>query len=160
MGRRSLLYVETSVFGFYYDEEPRNVLRREAVRMLFQQIAIGLLDAVTSPATSGELAEAAEPVKGRLLGLLEGIPAIRAEEAEVRRMAELYLRERVVPPGEDLDARHAAYATVGRADVIVSLNLRHLANEWAERRLNSVNLREGYPLVSIRTPEQVVLYED
>jgi hypothetical protein len=33
---RPLLYIETSVFGFYYDEEPRNALRREAVRTMFQ----------------------------------------------------------------------------------------------------------------------------
>jgi len=37
--------------------------------------------------------------------------------------------------------------------VIVSLNLKHLASEWTARRLNAVNLREGYPLLSIRTPE-------
>jgi hypothetical protein len=33
---RPLLYIETSVFGFYYDEEPCNALRREAVRTMFQ----------------------------------------------------------------------------------------------------------------------------
>ena len=65
-----------------------------------------------------------------------------------------------MPSAEHLDAIHAAYATVGRADIIVSLNLKHLANAWAERRLNAVNLREGYPMVSIRTPEPVVRYED
>lgn len=34
-----------------------------------------------------------------------------------------------------------------------------LANEWAERRLNSVNLREGYVLIGVRTPEGVLRYE-
>ena len=160
MRHRPLLYIETSVFGFYYDEEPRNALRRDAVRALFRQIELGLLDATTSPATSGELAEAAAPLSGKLLTLLEGIPALSADGAEVRRLTELYMQAGVVPLGEELDARHAAYATVGRADIIVSLNLKHLANEWSERRLNGVNLREGYPMVSIRTPEQVVLYED
>jgi hypothetical protein len=52
-----------------------------------------------------------------------------------------------------------AYATVGRADVLVSLNLRHLANEWAERNIGAVNLREGYQLISIRMPEEVLRYE-
>jgi len=57
------------------------------------------------------------------------------------------------------DARHVAYATVGRADVLVSLNLRHLANEWAERNIGAVNLREGYQLISIRMPEEVLKHE-
>ena len=51
MKHRPLLYLETSVFGFYYDEEPRNVLRREAVVALFTQIRAGILDAFTSPLT-------------------------------------------------------------------------------------------------------------
>jgi hypothetical protein len=49
--QRPLLYIETSVFGFYYDEEPRNALRREAVRTMFQQISLGMLDAAASPLT-------------------------------------------------------------------------------------------------------------
>ncbi len=92
--------------------------------------------------------------------MLDRLDLLRADEGEVTRLSELCVAEGVIPATEALDARHAAYATVGRADVVVSLNLKHLANEWAERRLNAVNLREGYPLVSIRTPEQVVLYED
>lgn len=58
------------------------------------------------------------------------------------------------------DARHAAYATLLGADVLVSLNLQHLASEWAERKLNGVNLLLGYPALSIRTPEEVVYRED
>jgi hypothetical protein len=70
------------------------------------------------------------------------------------------LSELVIPREHVNDARHAAFATVGRADVVVSLNLRHLANEWAERRISAVNLREGYHLLHIRTPEEVLSYED
>lgn len=160
MRHRPLLYIETSVFGFYFDEEPRNALRRESVRALFHQVGLGALDAVSSPLTEAELGSTAEPLRSSLLSLLDRLDLLRADEGEVTRLSELYVAEGVIPATEVLDARHAAYATVGRADVVVSLNLKHLANEWAERRLNAVNLREGYPLVSIRTPEQVVLYED
>jgi hypothetical protein len=160
MKHRPLLYIETSVSGFYYDEEPRNALRREAVRALFQQVALGMLDAAASPLAEEELEVTAEPTRSKLLSLLDQLETLEADDAEVNRLAELYVREGVIPAAEMLDARHAAYATAGRADIIVSLNLKHLANEWAERRLNAVNLREGYPLVSIRMPEQVVHYED
>ena len=46
--QRPLLYIETSVFGFYYEEEPRNALRREAVRTLFHRIDLGMLHAAVS----------------------------------------------------------------------------------------------------------------
>jgi hypothetical protein len=157
---RPLLYLETSIFGFYYDEEPRNALRREAVRTLLKQAGLGLLNATTSPLTSGELSASAEPDRTKLLALLKGVAAIRADEAEVKRLAEAYVQAEVVPQTEALDAEHVACATVGRADIIVSLNLRHLANVWTERRFNAVNLWEGYPLLSIRTPETVLDYGD
>jgi hypothetical protein len=36
----------------------------------------------------------------------------------------------------------------------------HLANEWAQRRLSAINLREGFRPLSIRTPEEVIKYEE
>jgi len=43
MKRRPLLYLETSIFGFYYDDGPHNFLRREAVRTLLRQIDLRVL---------------------------------------------------------------------------------------------------------------------
>jgi len=157
---RPLLYLETSIFGFYYDEESRNALRREAVRTLLRQVELDLLNATTSPLTSEELTATAEPARKKLLALLDGVASLRPDEAEVKRLAQAYVQAGTVPQTETLGAEHVACATVGRADVIVSLNLKQLANVWAERRFNAVNLWEGYPLVSIRTPETVLNYED
>jgi hypothetical protein len=155
-----LLYIETSVFGFCFDSEPRNVLRREAVEKLFQQLRLGMLAAATSALTFEELGRAPDPLKSRMLALLSGIKRLAADRDEVERLTEAYLRERVIPEEFAEDAEHVAYATVCRVDVLVSLNLRHLANEWAERRICAVNLREGYQVLSIRTPEEVLKYED
>jgi hypothetical protein len=69
-------------------------------------------------------------------------------------------KEGIIPVAFEADALHAAYATVSECEVLVTLNLKHLANEWAARKLNAVNVREGYPPVSIRTPEEVVRYEE
>lgn len=160
MKHRPLLYLETSIFGFCFDQEPRNALRREAVAALFEQIRLGTLDVATSPVTFEELDRAPEPLKSRLLPLLDGIRRLTADKDEVEHLALAYLNERVIPERYAEDAEHVAYATVCKADVLVSLNLRHLANEWAERRVCAVNLRERYQALSIRTPEEILEYED
>jgi predicted nucleic acid-binding protein len=160
MKHRPLLYLETSIFGFYFDDEPRNSARREAVRTLFDQIDLGILSAVTSPVTADELAATAGPLRAKLLDLLEHVDELTLDEDEVRRLAASYLAEKIIPEDYSADARHVASASVAGVGLLVTLNLKHLANEWAERRLNSVNLREGYPLVSIRTPEEALRYED
>jgi hypothetical protein len=160
MTHRPLLYIETSVFGFRFDDEPRNAVRREAVIALLDQIRLGILDAATSSRTVLELNRAAEPLRSKLMSLIVDLRLLDVDDSEAERLAAAYMREGVVPDAEIEDARHVAYATVGRTDVLVSLNLRHLANEWAERNIGAVNLREGYQLLSIRTPEEVLRYED
>jgi hypothetical protein len=160
MRQKPLLYIETSVFGFYFDEEPRNAFRREMAVAMFNQVRLGILDATTSSRTVLELSRAAEPLRSRLMSLLEDMRLLDVDDSEAERLATAYLRDGVIPRAEVEDARHVAYATVGRADVLVSLNLRHLANEWAVRNIGVVNLREGYQPLSIRTPEEVLTYED
>jgi predicted nucleic acid-binding protein len=157
---RPLLYIETSVFGFCFDPEPRNAVRREGALALLEQIRLGVLDGGTSPVTFHEFEKAAEPLRSRLLVLLDDVRILPADDDEVERLAEVYLREGVMPAKSADDARHVAYATVCKADILVSLNLRHLANEWTERKVGAVNLREGYQVLRVRTPEEVLRYED
>jgi len=160
MRHRPLLYLETSVFGFYFDQEPRNALRRDAVAAMFGQVRLGTLEAFTSPLTSVELSRTGGARREELLGLLNDVRTLSLNQSEVDALTEAYLRAGVIPLDYAEDAVHVAYATLGRADVLVSLNLRHLANEWAERRIAAVNLGEGYLALRIRTPEEVLTYED
>ena len=160
MEDRPLLYLETSVFGFCFDRKPHNILRRHAAELLFSQIEAGVFRAVTSPLTTKELNRSAEPLRSQLLDLVVHVEELALDEDDVERLADAYLADGVVPVDFAEDARHAAYASIAGADVLVSMNLRHLANEWAERRLNAVNLREGYVLIGVRTPEEVLRYEE
>lgn len=155
-----LIYIETSVFGFCFDPMPHNVLKREAAVLLFRQVSAGVFSAVTSPLTTTELNRAAEPLRNRMLELLDDVAELELDAEEVERLAATYVGDGVVPADYLDDARHAAFASIAGADVLVSMNLQHLSNEWAERRLNAVNLREGYRLIGVRTPEEVLRYED
>jgi hypothetical protein len=159
MKHRPLLYLEASIFGFYYDEEPRNALRQEAVRMLFRQAELGLLRAGVSRLTERELTRTAGSSRDELLALAALAETLDSADTEVERLAEQYVADGIIPAAYAADALHAANATVCRCEVLVTLNLKHLANEWAERLINSVNLREGYPPIRIRTPEEVLHYE-
>jgi hypothetical protein len=106
MKHRPLLYLETSIFGFCFDQEPRNTLRREAVAALFEQVHLGTLDAATSSVTFEELDRTREPLKSRLLALLDGVRRLTADKDEVERLALAYLSERVIPEQYAEDAEH------------------------------------------------------
>lgn len=157
------LYVETSVFGFYYDQSAANHAKRLAARKLFQQIKDGVFEGYVSGLVIAELEEAPVSYRRRFLRLVSehGLRSLAYDEAEAARLHQKYLEARVVPAAVTIDALHVAIATVARADVVVSCNLRHLANEMASRRFLAVNRRQGYGSnLSIRQPEEVIVYED
>jgi hypothetical protein len=47
-----------------------------------------------------------------------------------------------------------------QVDVMISWNCRHLANEFARRRLKALTLTQGYGFhFEIVTPEEVLIYD-
>ena len=158
------LYLETSVFGFYFDTSAPNRQKRIAVRKLLQQIKSGAFEGYVSGLVQDELGKAPRPYRERLLRLIDryGLKAVEYDEdAAADLHDEKYLRARVAPGAPDDDAAHIAIATIAGVDVVVSCNLKHLANELASRRFLAVNILQGYSTsLSIRQPEEVITYED
>lgn len=152
---RSRIYADTSVIGGCLDA----VFRKSSAR-LFDAFRGERAVLVLSDLTRLELELAPEPVRA----IVEELPAQCVESIdfteEASVLAERYIADGVIGPSMRLDARHIATATVHRVDVLVSWNFRHIVNLGRIRGYNSVNLREGYPLLEIRSPEEVVFDED
>jgi len=51
-------------------------------------------------------------------------------------------------------------ATVYRIDVLASWNFKHIVNLDRIKGYNSINLRLGYPTIEIRSPLELINYED
>ena len=71
------------------------------------------------------------------------------------RLSHAYVAAAAVPADYEDDARHIAIATVNDIQVIVSWNFRHMVNIERKRKINSVNLREGFPLLDLVSPWEV-----
>ena len=66
------------------------------------------------------------------------------------------MEEEIVSEQYRSDALHIAIATISGVDVLVSWNFKHIVNLNRIRLFNSVNLKEGYNILEIRTPQEVV----
>lgn len=147
------IYVDTSVIGGYFDPEFEFATRR-----LFQLFARGEARMVLSELTRHELEFAPPHVRT----LPSRLPQQHVEDIdtppEAAELAELYLRERVIRASMHIDALHIATATLGRVDLLVSWNFRDIVNLPKIRGYNAINLRLGYPLLEIRTPNEVISY--
>ena len=49
---------------------------------------------------------------------------------------------------------------INKFDVLVSWNFKHIVNLDGIKGYNSVNYRFGYPMIEIRSPKDLVNYED
>jgi len=145
------LYLDTSVFGGYYDEE-----FSENTAPLFNEIFSGLHEIVLSKITVEEL----EPAPVNVRELISKIPLENLEiidiSTEADNLANAYLKENVISQTYFADALHIAIATLNRVDIIVSWNFKHMVNINKIKLYNSVNLKFGYPVIDIRSPKEVI----
>ncbi len=73
---------------------------------------------------------------------------------------EYYINEKILGVASMDDAYHIAIATVNRIDVLLSWNFKHIVN-WDKIRLfNAINMKNGYPSIDIRSPKELLKYED
>ena len=145
------IYTDTSVIGGCLDPEFQVPSSR-----LVEKFKLGEAVIVLSELTLLELVDAPEKVRD----VLKPIPEEHREyldlTPEAAELADRYLKEGVIGLGKRIDAQHIAIATISRVDVLVSWNFRHIVNLARIRGYNSVNLRQGYPVLEIRSPSEVL----
>jgi hypothetical protein len=148
---RFRVYIDTSVIGGYFDDE----FSKYSI-LLFNDFTSGKKIAVFSNLTLRELKHAPENVRKKF----DEIPNEHIEfvglTEEAEKLAQRYIEDGVISPNHFLDAEHIAIATVEKVDIIVSWNFKHIVNVHKIRGFNSVNLKEGYQLIDIRPPMEVI----
>ena len=152
---RLRVYIDTSVVGGYFDEEFEDDTRLFFDRILNKEFLVHL-----SEVSETELSLAPDFVKN----LKSKIPLDCYKYLELdddsRELAETYLNESILGKASLNDAYHIAIATVNRLDVLVSWNFKHIVNYDKIKLFNSVNLRLGYPTIEIRSPKDLLRYEN
>jgi len=143
------VYVENSVVGGYFDEE-----FEEPTKLLFDEFHKGNYKPVISAHVMAELEQGAP---NNVINNLNTIDyEIYQISDEMYELAQKYLDDNIVSEKYRGDALHIAIATVIGVDVLVSWNFKHIVNLNKIKLFNSVNLRERYNMLEIRTPREVL----
>ena len=147
------IYIDTSVVGGYFDDE-----FKEATINLFERLENNEIIFVVSDLLDLELLNAPKNVRE----LLYKYPADRFEKIELTeeaiKLGDTYIIEKVVGQTSLADCRHIALATINKVDVLVSWNFKHIVNLDRIKGYNSVNLRLGYQMIEIRSPNDLINY--
>ncbi|MFH0793114.1 MAG: PIN domain-containing protein [bacterium] len=149
------VYVDTSVVGGCEDEE-----FAEDTLKLWSCFISGRYVQTLSEHTIRELAGTPAKARARLAEIPEKNQIVLLDSDQADDLAQAYLDHGIIGPGSRSDALHVALASVGGADVLVSWNFKHVVNLGKIRLFNAVNLEQGYGLIEIRTPKEVLSDEE
>ena len=149
------IYIDTSIIGGYFDEE-----FKDTTLALFERFENNELIFVVSDLLDLELLNAPTQVRE----LLHKFSADKFERVDLTdeaiKLAQAYIEEKVVGKTSLEDCRHIALATLNKVDVLASWNFKHIVNLDRIKGYNSVNLRLGYQMLEIRSPEDLLKYEN
>lgn len=148
---RQRIYADTSVFGGYFDEE-----FSEITIPLFERLRNGDFVLLYSTVTQEELESAPVKVKQLVKGLDGKLTEYIEVTSESIELAPEYINEKVVGKTSYADCLHIALATVYRADFLVSWNFKHIVNIERIRGYNSINIKNGYKQLEIRSPREFI----
>lgn len=140
------IYLDTSVIShLFHDDAPES--QAATIEFFERAVRPGVYDTFVSGIVLNELSRTKSPERREaLLGVIGqgGISVLTEGTDEVDRLAEIYVRHGVIPPGKFEDALHLAYATFYEMDILVTWNYRHLARAKTATLVASLNTAEGY----------------
>ena len=147
------IYLDTSVIGGCFDEEFMDYSNK-----VIDNINNGLYQGVISEITITELIEAPEDIRKKYEEINKENLTILYTNDEVTYLAKMYLDDKIISQNFMEDALHIAFATVYNIDILISWNFKHIVNYTRINMFNSINIREGYKSLDIRSPRE--LYYD
>lgn len=152
---RLTLYIETTVFNYFYDERKGH----DDVVELFEAIKAGVFKAYTSSYVVDELKRAQEPKRTNMLNLIEDYGIIILDfDDKAEQLAKKYIEAGIIPSSHFYDSVHVAIASVHELVNIISYNFHHINREKTKFLTAAINREEGYNQTAIYTAEEVLKY--
>jgi len=149
------IYIDTSVIGGCFDMEFEEWSNR-----LFDDFKSGKRIAVISDVTLDELSDAPKRVQDNFKTIPDHFMEILVSDSDSRNLADLYLKEGAVSGKFYEDALHIAISPINQVNVLASWNFKHIVNLDRIRLYNAVNLKNGFSMLEIRTPREILKFEE
>jgi predicted nucleic acid-binding protein len=152
------IYLETTVFNFYYLEKDSR--KKEDVHKLFRGIKKGKYKVYTSEYVLGEITRDSPERFRKMKDLIDKyVQNILSFIEEAQSLADVYIANHIIPVKYITDALHIATATVNKLDFVVSFNLGHIVKPKTMVGAAFANLHHGYRHIGLCTPSEVVEYD-
>lgn len=156
--RKLRLYLDTSIINFAIAEDI-GIEEKQKTRRLCDEINKDKYEGFISEVVLREINSTRDENKRKkLVDFIQGvkIQEIFKIDDETDKLAQRYIKEKIIPPTYEDDALHIALASVNGIDILMSWNFRHLVKHKTRVEVAGVNTLMGYKNIDICTPLEVV----
>ena len=155
------LYLDTSVLNFLFAEDVPE-FKKITEEFFENYVKKGKYITYVSDVVIREIEKTIDEIKK--ISLLELIKKYSLQILTLNKdsdaLANVYIRENIIPARKIEDAQHIAISTCNQIDILVSWNFKHLANIQKQIAVRIVNEKEGYFYPLILTNPMEVIYEN
>ena len=155
MAGKLKVYVETSFVCYLTGDQTANakISADQAYTRQWWSEEKSACSVFISKYVIGECAVGREDAVAKRDAVLRELPMIEADGEIVDTLAQKLIDGHALPPGEATDALHIAAAAVGRMDVLLTWNCRHMANPHTLPKTIGIIEKAGYRCPWIMTPK-------
>lgn len=155
------IYLDTSIISFLFaDDAPElkriteeffeNYVKKDIYVVYISDIVVREIEKTRDEMKKIKLLEIIGKYSLRILRLNE----------DSHTLANIYIREKIIPARKIEDAQHIAISTCNQIDILLSWNFKHLSNIQKQINVRIVNEKEGYFYPLILTNPMEVIYEN
>ena len=150
------VYIETSIPSFYFETRTSAaaVARREWTHEWWETRR-SFFEVVTSAAVKAELQRTPQPKRDLCLSFIEPLPKLQIDN-EVTAIAQIYIRNKIMPADANGDALHLAVASYHECRFWLTWNCTHLANANKFGHIHRINTALGLQTPTLITPLELL----
>lgn len=150
------IYLDTSIPNFALSTKKESMPK--ATHELVKGIKKRKYHPFISPTVIDEIKDTTDLKRRKVL--LEKIdeinPQVLKVTPKIRKLANQYIKKKIIPKKYHADAVHLAVATYHKIPIVVSWNFKHMVKPETRRGVNEVNKKLGYPQIDIVSPFELV----
>lgn len=159
------IYLETTLFNYYFLDDPSRQMDIEATKKLFDELKTRkFYQGFVSPETIRELKNNPNPEpRDKMLNFIQtgGFTFLDPEKFEnFEELAKRYVKAGAIPEKKLPDARHIAIATLSNMDILASWNQRHIVRYKTQSIIQAINAEHDLIPLLINTPSEIITYQE
>ena len=132
----------------------RNAQKQKEARECWEKLkGVEGAEIYVSQTAYDEMASGDGEAKERRLEILKDVKTVPDANAQIQTLANRLVEETIVPSKERNDALIIAAASYYRADILISSNMKHIANDKNYDKLGRLLRQDGGKETAIKSPQ-------